>query len=117
VVIIMWRSDHEIGYEQEGFAGDLFLKLAVEGRLVLDADQADQMIAALEATLDTVGTRSRLVELWRKLPRPAFHGFSPAAEQVLVDAVFIEQVAPGQMERVLLELPKYVEAFKLAKKR
>jgi hypothetical protein len=108
----------ETGMSGQGrvpFAGDLFLRLAAEGRLVLDADEADRIVAELEMTLEAVDARIRLVDTWRQLPPPAVRGLDPAADQ-FVEAVFVEQVAPGLMEQSVLELTKYVAAFKLARR-
>lgn len=59
------------------FAGDLFLRLARTGALVLEPGHADRLIADLTATLTVVRARSE--------PEPA-----------------------------LEELPKYIEAFRIA---
>jgi hypothetical protein len=112
-----WESLDRESPDEVIFVGDLFLKLAVEGRLVLDAVEADRMITALEATLAVVRARTRLLEFWRQLPRPAVDGPCAAVEQFVVDILFTEQVAPGRLERALQELPTYIEAFKLAKRR
>ena len=59
------------------FAGDLFLRLARTGALVLEPGHADRLIADLNATLTVVRGRS-------------------------------------EPEQALEELPKYIEAFRIA---
>jgi hypothetical protein len=98
------------------FAGDLFLMLAADGRLVLDADRADQVIAGLEATMNQVTSRVRLLELWRRLSGPVLDDLDADVERTVIDTVFAEQLAPGRLEEALRELPKYVEALKVARK-
>jgi hypothetical protein len=97
------------------FAGDLFLALAAEGRLVLDAAQADRVIADLEHTIELVSAQLCRAELAWRLPLAAVRELLPATEGLITSAAFTEQVFPGQYERVLDELAKYVEAFKIAK--
>jgi hypothetical protein len=97
------------------FAGDVFLAFAAQGRLVLDADEADEAIAGLERTLDLVSRRVQLLDAWRR--READPDFAGVVSQSIVDVVFAEVVAPGQLERALHELPKYLEAMRLAKRR
>jgi Flp pilus assembly protein TadD len=93
-----------------GFAGDLFLALAADGRLVLDPADADEVVAGLEETLGVVRDRLRIAGV-----RPlADH---PATTQRVIDALFTDQIAPGQMEEALRELPKYIEAFRRAGRR
>jgi hypothetical protein len=98
------------------FAGDLFLALASQGRLVLDPDQADRVIAELEETLRLVIARARLLELWRRLSGPVIDDLAPDVEQTVIDAVFADQLAPGRLESAMRELPKYVAAFKVARR-
>jgi hypothetical protein len=93
------------------FAGDLFLALAAQGRLVLDAADADLLIADLERTLAVVTDRLSLLDR-RRRPLCAAHAAQPE-----IDAAFAEQVAPGRLEQALAELPKYVEALRRAKRR
>ena len=100
----------EYGSLAEPFAGDLFLTLAAEGRLVIDADRADALLAGLEHTLAQVRSRLRLVRIWHELPRPA--PLTPA----LVDAAFTDQLVPGRLEQAACELPKYIEAVRLARR-
>lgn len=92
----------------EPFAGDLFLRLAAEGRLVIDAVRADQLIAGLEGTLELVVERLRLLGAWRRVPGEL--------SQPVVDALFVDQLAPGRLEEALLELPKYIEALRTARR-
>jgi hypothetical protein len=100
----------ERGSPAEPFAGDLFLTLAAEGRLVIDADRADALLAGLSRTLEQVQSRLRLVRIWHELPRPA--PLTPA----LVDAAFTDQLAPGRLEDAARELPKYIAAVQAAKR-
>lgn len=99
----------------ESFAGDLFLALAVDGRLVLEKEQADHLIAGLERTLELVKARVRVLELWRGLSTAGSKTSCPA-ERHVVDAVFADQIAPGRMEDALRELPKYIQAFRAARR-
>jgi hypothetical protein len=98
------------------FAGDLFLALATEGRLVLDAERADQVIAELEETVSLVTARVRLLELWHRLPAPVLDDLDADVERTVIDTVFADQLAPRRLEQAAQELPKYVEAFKAARR-
>jgi hypothetical protein len=100
----------------EPFAGDLFMNLAAQGRLVVDAVRADELIADLERTLDMITTRLRLVQIWQRLPEPAVDELPEALTQTVVDAVFVDQLAPGQLERAVDELPKYIQALQVARR-
>jgi hypothetical protein len=100
----------------EPFAGDLFINLAAEGRLVVDAVRADELIAELERTLDMITTRLRLVQIWQRLPEPAVDELPEALSQSVVDAVFVDQLAPGQLEHAVDELPKYIQALQVARR-
>lgn len=97
------------------FAGDLFLTLATDGRLVLDAAQADRVIADLEHTIELVSAQLCRAELAWRLPLSAVRELLPATEDLITSAAFAEQVCPGGFERALDELAKYVQAFKIAK--
>jgi hypothetical protein len=97
------------------FAGELFLHLAVEGRLVVDAGRADQLIAELEETLAVLRARQRVLEVWRK-HAPAIESLPPDLAESVVDAVFADQLAPGRLEQATRELPKYVAALKAARR-
>jgi hypothetical protein len=94
------------------YAGDLFLALADQGRLVLDAEAAEEVIAGLERTLDVLARRVRLLDAWREGLQDA-----RALPQPAVDAVFADQIAPGGADEALRELPKYVEALRRAARR
>jgi hypothetical protein len=94
--------------QSSGYAGDLFLRLAVDGRLRMDPDQAGRVIADLERTLSVVRARLRLIEAWRLAPVDA------ECAGGTMDAVFQEQMCPGQLEEAAIELPKYVEALRRA---
>jgi hypothetical protein len=92
----------------DGFAGDLFLALARNGSLVLDPGQAANVIADLQDTLEVVRDRMRV--LASRTPGDHHH----LASQHTVDALFTELLAPGQMERALDQLPKYIQALRIA---
>jgi hypothetical protein len=96
------------------YAGDLFLTLAREGRLVVDADVAATLIAELERTLAKVRSRQRVARMWQQPPTRGIDGLPEPLAQVLVDAVFTEQVSPGQLDDAAAELPKYIEALRRA---
>lgn len=97
------------------FAGDLFLTLAAAGRLVVDPVRADALIADLECTLALLTTRLRLVQIWQQLPEPAVDKLPAEFSQSVVDAVFVDQLAPGHLERAVRELPKYIQALRVAR--
>src|SRR5207244_1079651 len=88
------------------FAGDLFLTLAAEGRLVVDSVQADALVIDLEHTLDLIASRLRLLRTWQYLGQPAVDRLPENISQTFIDAVFADQLAPGQLERAVDELPK-----------
>jgi hypothetical protein len=98
------------------FAGELFLALATEGRLVVESDRADQLIADLEQTLAVLRARLRVLEVWHQHPAPAIEKLPPEVADSIVDAVFAEQLAPGRLERAAEELPKYLAALKVARR-
>lgn len=98
------------------FAGELFLHLAAEGRLVVEAGRADRLIADLEATLAVLRGRLRALELWRSHPAPTLDGLPPEVAAAVVDALFADQLAPGRLERAAGELPKYVAALRAARR-
>lgn len=94
------------------FAGELFLSLAAEGRLVVDAARADEMIAELERTLVQIRARQRLIRGWQKKPGPCVGELVQDA----VDALFLDQLVPGQLEKAAVELPKYIAALRRARR-
>ena len=98
------------------FAGELFLTLAAEGRLVVDAVQADEMIESLRQTLGMITARLYVLRAWQHLPAPTVDDLAPDVMQSVVDAVFVDQLAPGQLERAVAELPKYIEALTVARR-
>ena len=113
----MGRGD---GYEPADepcgdFAGELFLTLATEGRLVVDSRRADELIADLEQTLAVLHARLRVLEVWHQHPAPTIGKLPPEVAETVVDAVFADQLAPGRLERAAVELPKYVAALKAAR--
>ncbi|MDY7085806.1 MAG: hypothetical protein SYR96_11940 [Actinomycetota bacterium] len=95
------------------FAGELFQVLAAEGRLRLDAGQADAVIASLERTLAEVQARLRLLRGRQQVPP----GVQAELSDETVDAVFADQLAPGRLESAAVELPKYIEALRQARRR
>jgi hypothetical protein len=96
------------------FAGELFLHLAEEGRLVVDAVRADEVIAGLECTLAQIRARLRVIRIWQQLPAPRVDELPAKLGQDVVDAVFVDQLAPGQLELAATELPKYIAALRRA---
>jgi hypothetical protein len=98
------------------FAGELFLTLATEGRLVIDPGRADELIADLEQTLDVLRARLRVLEVWQHDPAPAIGKLPAEVAETVVDAVFADQLAPGRLARAAVELPKYVAALKVARR-
>ncbi|GGK98131.1 hypothetical protein [Mangrovihabitans endophyticus] len=105
-----------MGEQSQPFAGELFLALASEGRLVIDAARADDAIAGLERTLNELTSRLQLLRMWERTPEPTVDGLPDDIVLDVVDAVFAEQLAPGQLERAVLELPKYIQALHLARR-
>lgn len=97
-----------------GFAGELFLTLAAEGRLVVDAGRADEAIAGLEHTLAQIRARLRVIRIWQRAPAQRVGDLPAELVQDVVDAVFVDQLAPGQLERAAVELPKYIAALRSA---
>lgn len=113
------RSDEGAGPEPHGsvepFAGDLFLRLAHEGWLVVSPEQADRVIAELEGTLAEVRSRLRKAELSRKLRDVAGPDVAPDVDRLMVDSAFAGQIAAARWEQALVELPKYIQAFRIAR--
>jgi hypothetical protein len=101
------RSDDGV----EPFAGDLFLRLAECGWLVVSPEQAERAIAELEETLAEVRALLRRTELSRRL-RGADVG--PEIDRLVVECAFAGQIAADRWEQALVELPKYVQAFRIA---
>ncbi|NUT54290.1 MAG: hypothetical protein HOV94_44420 [Saccharothrix sp.] len=102
------------GARPERFAGDLFLDLAVRGWLVVEPAEAARVIAGLEQTLEVLRSRARRMEVSRRLRDAAGDDLAPDVDRLVVDSVFVEQVMSGSWERALVELPKYIEAFRMA---
>jgi hypothetical protein len=100
--------------EVQPFAGELFLTLAAEGRLVLDATAADPVIADLEQTLEAVTRRLELLTIWRQNPGLAMDCLPPDIAASLTDTAFLDQLTPGRLERAVVELPKYIAALRMA---
>jgi hypothetical protein len=98
------------------FAGELLLTLASEGRLVLDSAEADRVIANLERSLAAVTTRLQASREWDELPHPRVESLRGKGAEDLLDGVFVRQVAPGLLEKAQTELPKYIEALRMARR-
>lgn len=98
------------------FAGDLFLSLASRGMFVLEPRSADRFIAQMSAALDQVRVRCGLIKLLGGNPVGSLAAEDEVAEQALFDIAFAEQVAPGRLDQAMVELPKYIQAFEIAKK-
>jgi hypothetical protein len=98
------------------FAGELFLTLAAEGRLVLDSVRADEAISALERTLSLARARLRVLRIWQHTPAQRVDDLPRELSDDVVDAVFADQLAPGRLEEAVVELPKYIEALRQARR-
>jgi hypothetical protein len=96
----------------EPFAGDLVLRLATEGWLVLPPDQAERVIAELVETLTEVRACLRRAELSLKLLGTA--DIAPDVGRLVVNCAFAGQIAADRWTQALVELPKYIEAFRIA---
>lgn len=96
-------------------AGDLFRTLAVQGRLVVEAERADTLIRGLQQTLDVLTARLRLVHRWQAGATPRLDDLPPRLAPAVVDTLFADQLAPGRLEHVVAELPKYIDALRLAR--
>ncbi|MFD8500233.1 hypothetical protein [Amycolatopsis sp. NPDC059657] len=90
---------------REKFDGDLLLALAVEGRLVLDAELADCVVAELRRTEAIV--HGRLAALGGP-------GAVAGLDQETVDLRFAEVAEPGRLRAALAQLPRYIAAFEQA---
>ena len=97
------------------FAGETFLTLAGEGRLVVAPERADALIADLERTIAILTERLRVADHWRRNPESSLDTLPPALAETVVEAVFGEQLSPGRTERVVRELPKYIAALRVAR--
>jgi hypothetical protein len=97
-------------------AGELFLLLATEGRLVLDEASADEVIAGLERTLALIRARLRVMRIWHQQPAGRVEELPDEVARDVVDAVFTDLMAPGQLEQAATELPKYIEAIRRARR-
>ena len=96
------------------FAGELFLRLAAEGRLIVDEHRAQELIDGLERTLAAVRRRLNTLRIWYALPGPRIDDLPEAMADRVIDSVFMDQLAPGQLQRAAAELPKYIEALRSA---
>jgi hypothetical protein len=102
------------GSAPERFAGDLFLDLAAKGWLVVEPEEAARVIAGLEQTLEAVRSRAHRIQVSRRLRNAAGADIDPDVDRLVVDTVFAEQIMSGSWEHALVELPKYIEAFRIA---
>lgn len=93
---------------REKFDGDFLLALAVEGRLVLDAELADCVVAQLRRTESIV--HGRLDALAQAGGPEAMAGL----DRETVDLRFAEVAEPGRLRAALAELPRYIAAFEQA---
>lgn len=98
----------------ERFDGDLFIRLAAEGWLVMRAEQAEQVIAELESTLERIRSLLRNVELAQKLRELADTDVLSQVDSLVVESVFMGQISADRWEQALVELPKYIRAFRIA---
>lgn len=98
------------------FAGETFLMLAAEGRLVVGSEQADALIAGLERTLGVLRERQRLLDIWRRMPEKNVDDLPPDLAESVIHAVFDDQLSAGGTERASRELPKYVAALRMARR-
>lgn len=91
----------------EGFAGDLFLRLAAERRLELAPEQADEIVVDLTRTLESVEFL-----LWsesRRRPEPAAEWLMPSSGSTALSWNL------ETLEAAKRELPKYIEAFRIVR--
>jgi hypothetical protein len=98
------------------FAGELFLMLATEGRLIVDEASAERMIAGLERTLTLVRARLRVTRIWYRQPAGRIEELLDVLAGDVVEALFTDQMAPGHLEQAAAELPKYIEALRRAQR-
>ncbi|OLF17596.1 hypothetical protein [Actinophytocola xanthii] len=98
----------------EPFAGDLVLRLATEGWLVMSAEQAQGAVDDLEWTLAEIRSRLRKAELSRRLREMSGENVSPDVDCLVIRSAFAGQIAAERWERALVELPKYIQAFRIA---
>ncbi|BCY13381.1 hypothetical protein [Actinoplanes sp. L3-i22] len=102
-------------YPTDPFAGELMLALADEGRLAVEAGQADAVIAGLERTLSEVRARLRVIRIWQQMPTGWVDELRDDLADEVSTAVLADQMAPGRLEQALVELPKYIEALRRAR--
>lgn len=98
------------------FAGELFLRLAEEGRLVIDAARADVAIAELERALSAVQARVRVLRRWQRVPAQRLDDLPDGLADDIVHAAFADQLAPGELEQAEIEFPKYIDALRRARR-
>ena len=76
--------------------------------------EAARVITGLERTLEVVRSRAHRFEVSRRLRNAGGDDIDPDVDRLVVDTVFAEQVMSGSWEHALVELPKYIEAFRVA---
>ena len=97
------------------FAGEVFLTLAAEGRLHIDSATADGIIAELEETLALVRNDLRVLEICQSVPRRLVADLPEGIADAVIETMFRDQVSPGRLAEAARELPKYIEALRLAR--
>ncbi len=104
------------GADPEGrFAGELLLRLADQGRFVVDAERADRLIADLKGTMALLAARLHMLRSWQR-NGTSIDDLEPAVADAVVDTLFADQLAPGRLERAAEELPMYLEALRIARR-
>lgn len=98
------------------FAGELFLTLAMEGRLVIDAVRADAAIADLQRTLSAVQNRLHVLRVRQGRPTWRMDDLPDDLASDVVNAIFADQLSPGRLEQAEVELRKYIEAVRCARR-
>lgn len=98
------------------FAGELFLTLAREGRLVIDAVRADAAIADLQRTLSAVQNRLHVLRVRQGRPTWWMDDLPDDLASDVVNAIFADQLSPGRLEQAEIELRNYIEAVRCARR-
>lgn len=98
------------------FAGELFLTLAMEGRLVIDAVRADAAIADLQRTLSAVQNWLHVLRVRQGRPTWWMDDLPDGQASDVVNAIFADQLSPGRLEQAEVELHKYIEAVRCARR-
>ncbi|WP_370942257.1 hypothetical protein AB5J62_24415 [Amycolatopsis sp. cg5] len=93
-------------------AVDVSLRLATGDSLEAVSDVVDELLAIL----GVVRFWHALNVLLRHRSRFELILLDGYDEQLLFNAAFVEQVAPGRLQRVSAELPAHIEALRAAKR-